>query len=73
MGECSTMSMVTERSVERYARGSFLFTAFLEIALSTRSACVLQMQSRRPLLTQKLLYVRGFLQVCLASGQYTIL
>ena len=32
MGECSTMSMVTQRSVERYARGSFLFTgtAFLE-------------------------------------------
>ena len=45
MGECSTMSMVTQRSVERYARGSFLFTAFLEIALSTRRACVLQMQS----------------------------
>ena len=46
-GECSTMSMVTQRSVERYARGSFLFTAFLEIALSTRRACVvcrLQMQ-----------------------------
>ena len=55
MGECSTMSMVTQRSVERYARGSFLFTAFLEIALSTRRACVLQMQSRRylsPLLTK---------------------
>ena len=47
MGECSTMSMVTQRSVERYARGSFLFTAFLEIALSTRRACVLPMQSRR--------------------------
>ena len=56
MGECSAMSMVTQRSVECHARGSFPFTAVLEIALSTRRACVLQMQSRRylsPLLTKK--------------------
>ena len=54
----------------------FPFTAVLEIALSTRRVCVLQMQSWRylsPLLTKKLLYVTGFLQVCLTRGQYTIL
>ena len=49
MGKCITMSMVTQRSVECHARWSFLFTgtAFSEIALSTRRACVLPMQSRR--------------------------
>ena len=50
------MSMVTQRSVQCYARGSFPFTAFLEIALSMQRVCVLQMQSRQylsPLLTKK--------------------
>jgi len=76
MGECtctrsSTMSMVTQRSVQHYARGSFLFTAFLEIAISTRRVyCQCKVGDiLSSLLAQKLLYVNRFLQVCLASGQ----
>ena len=58
------MSVVTQQSVESHAHGSFPFTAFLEIALSTHRTCALQMQSRwylSPLLTKNCYFMwRGF-------------
>ena len=64
------MSMVTQRSVQCHARGSFPFNAVLEIALSTHRVGVLQMQSQRylsPLLTKNCYCMsRGF---CKSASQ----
>ena len=77
MEECITMSMVTQRSVECHARWSLLFTTFIRSGGSdvARVYCAdaKSVLIVSPLLTKNLLYVMGFLLVCLASGQYTIL
>ena len=76
MGERSTMSMVTQRSVqcEAHARRSFPFTAFLVI--DAARVCIANAKSAifKPFIDKTLLlYVTWFLHLCPASGQYTIL